>query len=399
MLIKLEAREFDWEIAPGRVVRGFGFNGQVPGPLITVQLGQRLVVELTNTLPEPTTIHWHGLRIPAAMDGTESVQRAVQPGETFEYSFVPPDAGTFWYHSHVNETEQVERGLYGALIVRSPDDPELDAERILLLDDLKLDEEGELAPFGDPHEHHAGREGDLLLVNGRNDPQLEMAAGQMERWRVVNVANTRFMRLSIGAQPFAIIGSDGGLLPAPVRVREVLITAGERVDLAVGPFREGEEIAIEALSHDRGKGETAPARLARLRARAPEPSNAEIPEVLRRIEPLVAADVEPTRMISMKTLMHAGHGQKDEPVRVGDLQVWELVNETGQDHPFHLHGFFFQVLDDDGPTAWKDTVNVPRKQSVRIAWVPDDRPGAWMYHCHILEHHAMGMMAHFDVVR
>ena len=105
----------------------------------------------------------------------------------------------------------------------------------------------------------------------------------------------------------------------------------------------------------------------------------------------------------MKALMHAGHHQRADPVRVGELQVWELVNETGQDHPFHVHGFFFQVLDEDGETpatlAWKDTVNVPRKSRTRIAWMPDDRPGEWMYHCHILEHHAMGMMAHFSVVR
>jgi FtsP/CotA-like multicopper oxidase with cupredoxin domain len=399
VLIKLEAREFDWVVATGRTVRGFGFNGQAPGPSIEAQVGDTLTVELTNSLAEPTTIHWHGLRLPAAMDGTENVQRAVAPGETFRYSFVLPDAGTFWYHSHVNETEQVERGLYGALVVRSPDEPPLDAERILLLDDLKLDDTGAIAPFGDPHEHHAGREGELLLVNGRSDAELDMAAGQIERWRVVNVANTRFVRLSIGAQIFAVIGTDGGLLPAPLRVREILVTPGERVDLAVGPFREGEVIAIEALGYDRGKGETQPARLATLRVGAAEPSRAELPDSLRQIEPLVSPGVEPTRTIDMKALMHGGHGQRDEPVRVGDLQVWELVNETGQDHPFHLHGFFFQVLDESGPAAWKDTVNVPRKQSVRIAWLPDDRPGAWMYHCHILEHHAMGMMAHFDVVR
>jgi hypothetical protein len=105
----------------------------------------------------------------------------------------------------------------------------------------------------------------------------------------------------------------------------------------------------------------------------------------------------------MKALMHGGFHQRDEPVRVGELQIWDLVNETGQDHPFHLHGFFFQVVEANGePPAvlsWEDTVNVPRKGHVRIAWLPDDRPGEWMYHCHVLEHHAMGMMAHFAVTR
>jgi FtsP/CotA-like multicopper oxidase with cupredoxin domain len=357
---------------------------------------------LTNNLPQPTTIHWHGLRVPAHMDGTEAVQPPVEPGGTFDYEFVVPDAGTFWYHSHVNETEQLERGLYGALIVRGPDEPALDRERILLLDDLKLGPDDEVAPFGDEHELHAGREGDVRLVNGRQEPELEIADGQIERWRVVNAANTRFVRLSIGARPFSIIGTDGGLLPASVEATEVLVTPGERVDLAVGPFGEGEELAIEALSYDRGKGELPRERFATLRGGAAAPSRAEIPPVLRRIEPLVAGDARPSRTISMKALMHGGHHQRDKPVRVGELEVWDLVNETGQDHPFHLHGFFFQIVDENGTRprmlAWKDTVNVPRKEQVRIAWLPDDRPGEWMYHCHILEHHAMGMMAHFAVV-
>jgi FtsP/CotA-like multicopper oxidase with cupredoxin domain len=120
------------------------------------------------------------------------------------------------------------------------------------------------------------------------------------------------------------------------------------------------------------------------------------------VEPLATAGAEPTRTIDLKALMHGGHHQRDDPVRVGELQVWELVNETGSDHPFHLHGFFFQVVEANGEPAqavsWEDTVNVPRKSRTVIAWLPDNRPGEWMYHCHIVEHHAMGMMAHFEVI-
>jgi FtsP/CotA-like multicopper oxidase with cupredoxin domain len=396
------AREVDWEFAPGRSIRGFACNGEVPGPLIEAAVGDTVQVRLKNELPQPTTIHWHGVRVPAAMDGTEEVQRAVEPGETFEYRFVVPDAGTFWYHSHVNETEQLERGLYGPLVVRGPDEPTLDRERILHLDDLKLEADGDVAPFGDPHELHEGREGDVRLVNGRQEPELEVAAGQVERWRIVNAANTRFVRLSIGGRPFSILGTDGGLLPAPLRATEVLITPGDRVELAVGPFAEGEVLELEALPYDRGRGEPRRERFATLRVGAAAPSRAEIPGALRRIDPLVANGAEPNRTVSMKALMHGGQHQRDEPVRIGELQVWDLVNETSQDHPFHLHGFFFQVVEENGeppPTlSWEDTVNVPRKGRVRIAWLPDDRPGEWMYHCHILEHHAMGMMAHFQVV-
>jgi FtsP/CotA-like multicopper oxidase with cupredoxin domain len=401
--VELDAQEIDWEFAPGRSIPGFAYNSQVPGPTIEANVGDTIEVRLKNSLPQATTIHWHGVRVPAEMDGTEAVQPPVGAGETFEYRFVVPDAGTYWYHSHTNETEQLERGLYGALIVRDPNEPAFDAERVLHFDDLKLGAEGDLAPFGDEHEHHAGREGDVRLVNGRQEPEFEMPGGTVERWRIIDAANTRFVRLSIGARSFTIIGTDGGLLPQPVSATEVLVTPGERVDLAVGPFEEGERIEIEALPYDRGKGENARERFATLQVGAATESRAHIPETLRQIDPLVGKGAEPTRTIDLKALMHAGHHQRADPVRVGELQVWDLVNETGQDHPFHIHGFFFQVLQQDGePTpvlAWKDTVNVPRKSQTRIAWLPDDRPGEWMYHCHILEHHAMGMMAHFEVVR
>ena len=400
--LDLQAGEIDWAYTPGRSLGGFGLNGGVPGPLIEAEVGDTLRARLTNNLPQPTTIHWHGLRVPAEMDGTEAVQPPVQPGESFEYVFTVPDAATFWYHSHVNETEQLERGLYGALVVRGPEEPEVDRERVLLLDDLKLDENGELAPFGDHQELHEGREGDVLLVNGREQPELEMAAGQVERWRIVNAANTRFVRLSIGERPFSVIGTDGGLVPAPLEATEILLTPGERADLAVGPFSEGEVFEIVGLPYDRGRGEPRRDRFATLRVGAAAPSRAQIRDSLRKIEPLAGPNAEPNRTIDMKALMHGGEHQRDDPVRVGELQVWDLVNETSQDHPFHLHGFFFQVVSENGEPpamlAWKDTVNVPRKQRVRVAWLPDDRPGEWMYHCHILEHHAMGMMAHFQVV-
>ena len=395
--VELEARETDWEYAPGRKVAGMGFDGSFPGPLIEAEVGDTIHARLTNSLSQPTTIHWHGLRIPASMDGTASVQSAVEPGESFDYEFTVPDAGTFWYHTHVNETEQLERGLYGPLIVRGPGEPALDGDRVLMLDDLKLDADGELSPFGDDHELHEGREGDIRLVNGSQEPELEIAAGQIERWRIVNAANTRFMRLSLGGRPFSILGSDGGLIEAPIEATEILVTPGERVELAVGPFAEGEVLELETLPYDRGRGEPRRERFATIRVGQAEASSAHVPETLREIARLTDNGIEPTRTVSMKALMHGGHGQRDDDVRVGELQVWELVNETSQDHPFHLHGFFFQVLA-DGALAWKDTVNVPQKTTVRIAWLPDDRPGEWMYHCHILEHHAMGMMAHFSVV-
>src|SRR5919198_1761732 len=210
--VRLEAAEVEWKIAPGTVVSGYGFNGRVPGPTIEADVGDTLVVVLTNALPERTSIHWHGLRVPADMDGTELVQRPVQPGETFEYRFKLPDAGTFWYHPHANETVQLEMGLSGALIVRAAGEPQLDVERVLLLDDVRLDKQGQIAPFGGIVEHHDGREGDTRLVNGKAEPVLPIAAGQAERWRVINASSARYIRLSVGGKPFKLLGTDGGLL-------------------------------------------------------------------------------------------------------------------------------------------------------------------------------------------
>ena len=411
---RLEASQVEWAIAPGRTVRGYGFNGQVPGPVLQAKQGVPLEIEFTNRLPEPTVIHWHGLRIPAAMDGTEVVQRPVQPGETFTYRFTPPDAGTFWYHPHFNETEQLEKGLYGALIVRAADELALDDEQILVFEDLRVDKTGQIAKFGGLMDRHNGREGNVRLINGTSEPELTIAAGQIERWRIVNASSARYVRLSLGGTPFQIIGTDGGLIEAPVTVTEVLLPAADRVELAVGPFEtEGAVLNIEDLPYYRMAGKKGVERFGTIRVTARKPSAARVPARLRDIAPLVTGDVKVTRKVTLgfKLSLRRGldfvvNGERhhhDQPVKVGELQVWDVVNATRMDHPFHLHGFFFQVLEINGKKpVWRsleDVVNVPPQATVRIAWFPDDRPGSWMYHCHILEHHASGMMGHFEVVR
>ncbi|HEX2781786.1 MAG TPA: multicopper oxidase family protein, partial [Gemmatimonadaceae bacterium] len=357
--VDLEAREMEWEFVPGRRTRAWGFNGQVPGPTIEARVGDVLEIRLKNSLPEPTTIHWHGLRIPAPMDGTDMVQHPIPPGETFTYRFRLPDAGTFWYHPHSNETVQLERGLYGAMVVRGPDEPVLDGERVLVLDDVQLDRHGQIKPPGWWIEHHNGREGSTLLVNGRREPELTMAAGQIERWRIVNAASARYVRLSLDGRPFTLIGTDGGLIDAPVTMTEILITPGDRVEIAVGPFAEGETIAIDSLPYNRRSAKRAKRdRFATLRIGAAKPSRAVIPKTLRTIEPIAPADATPNREVHLGIrpsvrngvdfLINKEQHHRDTPVKVGELQVWDIVNDTLMDHPFHLHGFFYQVLQVDG---------------------------------------------------
>lgn len=412
--VRLEARETSWELSPGRTVAAWGYEGSVPGPTIVGRVGDTLVAHLVNSLPEPTLIHWHGLRLPAAMDGTELGQHLVPPGGHFEYRFELRDAGTFWYHSHANETVQMERGLYGALVVLGPDEPRVDADRLLVLDDVKLDRHGDIAKTA-LFDRHTGREGKVLLINGQSEPEYEIAAGQVERWRLVNACSARYVRLSLGGLPFRIIGSDGGLRGEALTVTEALLTPGERLELVVGPFEdEGAELAIESLPYRRtAMKRPRLTRWGKLRVGPRARSEATFPAAAASLWPLVpAGSLTPNRTVRLGARMTL-HGHDwlindqshfhDAPVKVGALQVWDIVNETGMDHPFHLHGFFFQVVAVDGapvaPSEWKDTVNVVGKRRVTIAFRPDDRPGKWMYHCHILEHHAAGMMGHFEVVR
>lgn len=413
----LRASEFNWEIAPGKTIQAWGFNEQLPGPVLRANAGDTLVVRLINDLSEPTTIHWHGICLPAAMDGTDATQRPVAPGEVFEYRFVVPDAGTFWYHAHANGTVQMERGMYGTLIVDGEADPVMDGERIFMIDDMKLDANNE---FTKPSwflprmiERHDGRQGNTLLLNGKENPVIDMHGGQMERWRFINSSSARYFHLHLGGREFKIIASDGGLLEQPATVTEALITPGERLDIVVGPFEEGETFAVESLAYNRttflkAKRET----FATVKVGASRPSRAHVPERLRTIEPLAEQGAAVTRRVVLSVdprlrdqkdfrINNTVHGN-DKPVMVGELQVWEVANTSLMDHPFHLHGFFFQVIEENGKSpayrAWKDTFNLKPRSTVKIAWMPDNRPGTWMYHCHIIEHHAAGMMAHFDVV-
>jgi FtsP/CotA-like multicopper oxidase with cupredoxin domain len=417
--VTLDARVATVETAPGHRFEAWTYNGTLPGPLIRVRVGDRLIVKFTNNLPQPTTVHWHGLRIPIQMDGVPGAsQPEVKTGETFVYDFTVPDAGFYWYHPHVMSAAQVGFGLYGALLVEDPsEDASAYDEVVMVLSDIEVDEKSK--QLGDPESGGStgmafGREGNWLLVNGREMPTLRARAGVPQRWRVVNAAKSRYFQLDPDGPKFITIGGDAGLQAAPVESDTLVIAPGERIDAIFTPVaKSGNTLTVDWRLFNRGYGSVeARIPIGPLFDIAiegtPPASPVKAPLLSRTIEPL---DTKGLREVNVEfTIAQRSNGafeygingvpfQKEKPfhAREGETQIWNLVNTTAWSHPFHLHGFFFQVLDKNDqpvrPLAWKDTVDVPFKSTLRVAVKFDaGRPGEWMFHCHVLDHADGGLM-------
>jgi FtsP/CotA-like multicopper oxidase with cupredoxin domain len=408
-------------LVPGHETNVYAFNGRIPGPMLEVREGDRVIVRFRNDLPEPTTVHWHGLHLPVESDG--SPLHPVAPGEERIYAFtlLPGSAGTYWYHPHPHRRTgyQVAKGLYGGIIVRAPDDPLAGLpEKLLILSDNRFLGDGSL-DIPEPHSHEArvdfenGREGDVLFVNGEVMPTLAIRSGEVQRWRVVNASAGRFYRLSLPGHTFLHVGSDGGLFEHPVEVSEILLTSAERVELLVRATEPpGFETVLQSLPYDRYIPQTRPHdwnqthNLLTLQySEEPPLEPVALPEVLRPIPALDPADATATRLMVMTQGMINGQlmdmDRVDVSTTLGATEIWEVQNLVGLDHPFHLHGFQFQVLDRNGVAepfrSWKDVVNVPRHQTVRFIVRYDNYPGKWMFHCHILDHEDHGMMGIIEV--
>lgn len=428
--LRAEANQVPW----GSSQRyAYTYNGTSPGPTLQVRPGDQLVVHLHNGLDVDTNLHTHGLHVSPMGDG-DNVFVPVPPGGSRTYRYdIPSDhrSGLFWYHPHAHGhvAKQVAAGLAGSIIVVDGIDeiPALlgSTERIWVLSDPVIGEDdGVLAVSA--MDQMFGRQGDTITVNGIAQPEIVAEAGTVERWRFVNASPSRYYRLSLDSHQLHVIATDGGRLPAPVAVDELLLSPGERSEVLVIPAARGTH-RLRTLRYDRGGmgmggmmgGDSVvdPEALVALVTVNGDRPPASLPESV--VDPRSVSLPSPSgsRVIELGMGMGGGmmggrggmmsftiDGQTFDPDRtdiaagLGTVEEWEIRNTSPMDHPFHLHVWPFLLLDaPPSHRGWKDTVNIPAGSSVRIVVPFFEIPGRSVYHCHILDHEDLGMMGVIDV--
>lgn len=229
----LTAEPVQWELVPGKTVTAWGYNGQVPGPEIWLNEGDRVRVELTNKLPAPTTIHWHGIGVPNEMDGVPGMtQDPIEPGKSFTYEFEAKPSGTFWYHSHNDSARQLDMGLSGAIVIKGRTEPRYDRDYIQLIDEWIRLPDGRNGWEGVGHAGHNPGEYNWFTLNGKSFPATEnmmVKQGDRVRVRLIN-AGYQAHPMHLHGKRMLVVAKDGAPLPAPYQADTVLVGSGERYD-------------------------------------------------------------------------------------------------------------------------------------------------------------------------
>ena len=428
----------DVQLLPGDEprTRVWAYNGTVPGPLIRARQGETVRARLENGIQSPTTIHWHGIRIHNAMDGVAGLtQDAVAAGDAFDYAFSVPDAGTFWYHPHNRSWRQVARGLYGVLIVDEPEPPHVDQDVVLVFDDWRIDEQGQIdeASFGNMHDwSHAGRLGNAFTVNGRAAEEIPVRTGERVRLRLCNTANARVMNLRLEGLAPTVIATDGQpVTPYPLGDTRITLAPGQRLDLMVDMTLDpGSRADITEVT---GGGRLLggafvydPSEVARdhpLDAPIALPANPMAKKLdldgALRVDLVMEGGamggmreaVYRGRTLDIRELVQQGKvwafngvaGRSEKPLfeaKRGQTVVLRMINQTSWPHAMHMHGHhgcpLHTVEPHKTPSPWLDTVLVSARGTIPWAFVADN-PGKWMLHCHMLEHQAAGMVTWFQV--
>ncbi|MBA1274332.1 multicopper oxidase family protein [Stutzerimonas azotifigens] len=415
---ELIAAPLDVELVPGHVTPAWAYGGQAPGLELRVRQGDWLRVRFINRLPEPTTIHWHGIRLPLEMDGVPYVsQLPVLPGEHFDYRFQVHDAGSFWYHPHTTSAEQLGRGLVGPLIVEERDGSGFRHERTLCLKNWHVDKQGAFTDFSIAREAaRVGTLGLLSSINGRHLPDIELPAGQVVRLRLINVDNTMTYRLNLPGGDARIYALDGNpIAPRPLG-KEYWLGPGMRLDLALRVPPAGQQLSLR----------NGPMRLASLRSIANDEARDDWPAALPA-NPISEPDLQRAETLrfnfewsgALSTNVDQGGAYQfwqingeawdindktcaDRPIaslKKNGHYILEFRNLSQYQHPIHLHGMSFKVIGSNRRRIepyFTDTFLLGKNETARVALVADN-PGVWMLHCHVIDHMETGLMAAIEV--
>ncbi|MFA0630942.1 multicopper oxidase family protein [Vibrio sp. 10N.222.49.A3] len=412
------------ELVAGFDTNVLAFNGQIPAPTIRCRQGEKVTIRFTNKLSEPTTIHWHGLRIPIEMDGVPFLsQPPIMPGETFIYEFTPPDAGTFWYHPHMNSVKQLGMGLVGLIIVEESTPVQFDEEHALMLKHWHIDKQGQWKDLMIPRlSARMGTPGEWSSVNGVHEPVYQLKQYAATRLRIANVDNTITYPIAIEGAEAWVIAIDGNPVKTPYKLTQHKIGPGMRVDIGLIAPKAGERVNVLQM-----KGrfpfslcelEVVDSAFSQERVLPLLPlntvpnldlANAEEIDFVFEWEGAVSPVSEDGKSMPKFWLTNkrAWEGMsKDnipEPLatlELGKTYIFDLKNVTQYHHPIHIHGHTFTVLELDGKKIEEpfhtDTVLLGKNGRAKAAFVADN-PGRWMYHCHVIEHMKTGLMGYIEV--
>ncbi|MCM3870655.1 MAG: multicopper oxidase family protein [Pyrinomonadaceae bacterium] len=434
------------------------YNGSVPGPTLKLRAGEELRIKLSNELPSlsehcgkehlnrphcfnTTNIHTHGLHVSPEAPSDNSFLR-IEPQSDYQYCFQLPDmhpAGTFWYHAHVHGSTGVQsmNGMAGALIIEDPDKEKLVPESrdvVWMIQELMGKGAEKLYSCDHPHAPYT--------VNGKFQPTLNLRPGEVQRWRFINATATPggYMDLQLldrnnTRQEFMLIAIDGYPLRKRQRRTSYVLPPGGRVDFLVRLRRPGRYKMLKR----RFQGQAQDQVLAWIDS-VGKPLNTPLPRALSSLppflNPITDEEIVKRRIIRFQVCPDQARGdicknypsaklcsgdkghellanvflidgkpydpdRVDHSIRLGTAEEWEVVNETGAEHPFHIHINHFQVMRPGvAPEdwVWQDTVSLPADRSVKIRSRFLDYPGRFLLHCHILLHSDLGMMQNVEVV-
>lgn len=420
----LTAQPATAELVKGHQTPVLGFNGEIPAPTIRCRQGEPVTIRFTNLLDEPTTIHWHGLRIPIEMDGVPFLsQPPIMPGETFVYTFTPPDAGTFWYHPHMNSVVQLGMGLVGLIIVEESVPVVFDEEHDLMVKHWHIDKQGNWKKLMVPRlSARMGTPGEYSSVNGTQEPVYQLKENATTRLRIANVDNTITYPIAVEGAEAWVIAIDGNPIEKPYRLAEHKISPGMRVDIGFIAPKGGERVYVrymkgrfpfplcefEVIQSNLAQDQSLPSLPLN-----PVPNldlaNAEEIDFVFEWEGAVTPADKSGKAMPKFWLMNkrAWEGMSKDNIpaplatlELGKTYIFDLRNVTQYHHPIHLHGHTFTVLEMNGKKLENpfhtDTVLLGKNGRAKAAFVADN-PGRWMYHCHVIEHMKTGLMGYIEV--